>query len=173
VELNLSNKDFETDTMLYDTWGGISYQGTKLDDVELDFVLKASSNFFNIGNSLSTTNVSFTPSTSGIKQGEQIKRGDIRKLVISAKPNYTNNTTQLVDRMTLRLYVKDGTREIDVIGWDGINKAFSENFYMIDTSMLLPQRYFVDIKIEYGMDSIIHHDVLSFDIVDDLNNKYA
>jgi hypothetical protein len=75
--------------------------------------------------------------------------------------------------MTLRLYVKDGTREIDVIGWDGINKAFSENFYMIDTSMLLPQRYFVDIKIEYGMDSIIHHDVLSFDIVDDLNNKYA
>jgi hypothetical protein len=173
VELNLSNKDFETDTMLYDTWGGISYQGTKLDDVELDFVLKASSNFFNIGNSLSTTNVSFTPSTSGIKQGEQIKRGDIRKVVISAKPNYTNNTTQLVDRMTLRLYVKDGTREIDVIGWDGINKAFSENFYMIDTSMLLPQRYFVDIKIEYGMDSIIHHDVLSFDIVDDLNNRYA
>jgi hypothetical protein len=44
---------------------------------------------------------------------------------------------------------------------------------MIDTSMLLPQRYFVDIKIEYGMDSIIHHDVLSFDIVDDLNNRYA
>ena len=173
VELNLSNKDFEADTMLYDTWGGISYQGTKLDDVELDFVLKPTSNFFNIGNSLSTTNVSFTPSTSGIKQGEQIKRGDIRKLVISAKPNYTNNTIQLVDRMSFRLYVKDGTREIDVIGWDGINKAFSENFYMIDTSMLLPQRYFVDIKIEYGMDSIIHHDVLSFDIVDDLNNRYA
>ena len=173
IDINLSKNDFEADTMLYDVWGGISYQGTKLDDVELDFVLKATPNFFNIGNSLSTTNVTFTPSTNGIKQGEQIKRGDIRKVIISAKPTYSNNTTQLVDKMSFRLYVKDDTREIDVIEWDGINKSFSENYYMVDTRILIPQRYYVDIKIEYGMNSIIHHDVLSFDIIDDLNNKYA
>lgn len=173
IDLNLSKSDFEADTMLYDTWGNISYQGTKLDDVELDFTLKDTPNFFNIGNSLSTTNVTFTPSISGIKEREQIKRGDVRKLIISAKPNYTVNTTQLVDNIDIRLYVKDGTREIDVIEWDNINKAFSENFYMLDTNILIPQRYFVDVRIKYGMNSIIHHDVLSFDIVDDLNNKYA
>ena len=173
IDLNLSKSDFEADTMLYDTWGNISYQGTKLDDVELDFTLKDTPNFFNIGNSLSTTNVTFTPSISGIKECEEIKRGDVRKLVISAKPNYTVNTTQLVDNIDIRLYVKDGTREIDVIEWDNINKAFSENFYMLDTNILIPQKYFVDIRIKYGMNSIIHHDVLSFNIVDDLNNKYA
>ena len=43
----------------------------------------------------------------------------------------------------------------------------------LDTNILIPQRYFVDVRIKYGMNSIIHHDVLSFDIVDDLNNKYA
>jgi hypothetical protein len=75
--------------------------------------------------------------------------------------------------MDIRLYVKDGTREIDVIEWDKVNKAFIENYYIIDTSILIPQRYFVDIRIKYGMNMIIHHDVLSFDIVDLLNNKYA
>jgi hypothetical protein len=127
----------------------------------------------NIGNSLNATNVSFVPSISGIKQIEQIKRGDIRKLIISAKPNYTVNTTQLVDSMDIRLYVKDGTREIDVIEWDSVNKSFSENFYMIDTNILIPQRYYVDVRIKYGLNTIIHHDVLSFNIVDDLNNRYA
>lgn len=173
VDLKLSKGDFEADTMLYDTWGNIFYQGTKLDDVELDFVLKDTPNFFNIGNSLSVTNTTFTPSISGIKEKEQIKRGDIRKMIISAKPNYTINTTQLVDNIDIRLYVRDGTREIDVIEWDSINKAFSENFYILDTNILIPQRYYVDVRITYGMNSIIHHDVLSFDIVDDLNNKYA
>ena len=173
IDLNLSKSDFEADTMLYDTWGGIVYQGTELDDVELDFTLKSTPNFFNIGNSLNTTNVTFTPSIVGIQQREQIKRVDIRKLVISAKPSYTNNTVQLVDEMDLRLYIKDGTREIDVIEWDRVSKAYTENFYVIDTNILIPQRYFVDIRIKYGMNSIVHHDVLSFDIVDDLNNKYA
>jgi hypothetical protein len=173
IDINLSRHDFKPNTMLYDTWGNIIYQGTKLDDVELDFTLKTTSNFFNIGNSLNTTNVTFTPNIIGIKQQEQIKRGDIRKMIISAKPSYTNNTIQLVDEMDLRLYIKDGTREIDVIEWDRVNKSFSENFYMIDTNILIPQRYYVDIRIKYGMNSIVHHDVLSFDIVDDLNNKYA
>ena len=173
VDLKLSKGDFEADTMLYDTWGNISYQGTKLDDVELDFVLKDTPNFFNIGNSLSVTNTTFTPSITGIKEKEQIKRGDVRKMIISAKPSYTVNTTQLVDNIDIRLYVRDGTREIDVIEWDSINRAFSENFYILDTNMLIPQRYYADIRITYGMNSIVHHDVLSFDIVDDLNNKYA
>ena len=73
-----------------------------------------------------------------IKEKEQIKRGDIRKLVIQAKPSYTNNTAQLLDTMDLRLYVKDGTREIDVIEWDTVNKAFLENYYMVDTNILIP-----------------------------------
>lgn len=173
IELNLSKNDFKADTMLYDTWGGISYQGNKLDDVELDFTLKATSNFFNIGNSLDATNISFSPTISGIKEKEQIKRGDLRKLIVSAKPNYTYNTTQLIDNMEIRLYVKDGKSEIDVISWDKVNKAFTENFYMIDTDILIPQRYYVDIKITYGMNSIVHHDVLSFDIVNDIGNKYT
>jgi hypothetical protein len=172
IDLNLSRSDFEADTMLYDVWTDISYQGAKLEPTELEFVLKSNSNYFNIGNSSSVNNIKFTPSVSGINEREQIKRGDLRKLIVTPKPNYTSNTAQLVDSMDIRLYVKDGSSEIDVISWDKINKSFTENYYMIDTSMLIPQRYYVDVRITYGMQSIVHHDVLSFDIVNDLTNRY-
>lgn len=173
IDLKLSASDFEADTMLFDTWDGIIYQGTNLDAVELDFTLKSTPNFFNIGNSLNSTNVRFTSLVSGIKENEDILRNDIRKLIISSKPNYTTNTVQLLDSIYIRVYVKDGESEIDVISWDKVNKAFSENFYMIDTSILIPQKYYVDIKIVYGMESIINHNILSFNIVNDISNKYS
>lgn len=173
VDILLSRSDFEADTMLYDTWDGLVYQGVDLEAVELDFTLKNASNFFNIGNSMEVDSITYNPMVSGIKEKEQIKRGDIRKLVINARPSYTYNTYELLDSMDIRVYVKDGTREIDVIEWDRVNKAFTNNYYVIDTNILIPNRYYVDVRIKYGMNSIIHHDVLSFDIVDDLNNKYA
>jgi hypothetical protein len=173
IDVLLSKGDFEADTMLYDTWNGLVYKGVELDAVELDFTLKDTPNFFNIGNSMEADNITYNPMVSGIKEKEQIKRGDIRKLIINGRPSYTYNTYELLDSMDIRVYVKDGTREIDVIEWDRINKAFTNNYYVIDTNILIPNRYYVDIRIKYGMNSIVHHDVLSFDIVDDLNNRYA
>lgn len=173
IDILLSKSDFEADTMLYDTWDGLVYQGVELDAVELDFTLKNTPNYFNIGNSLEADNVTYNPMINGIKENEQIKRGDVRKLTIDGRPSFTYNTYELLDSMDIRLYVKDGTREIDVIEWDRVNKAFTHNFYVIDTNILIPNRYYVDIRIRYGMNSIIHHDVLTFDIVDDLNNRYA
>ena len=172
IDLKLSRNDFKADTMLFDTWDDILYQGTKLDAVELDFVTKPTSNFFMLGNSLNVNNISFTPSIQGIQEKEQIKKGDIRKLTISAVPNYTQNTVQLVDDMDIRLYIKDGMSEIDVISWDKVNKSFSENFYMIDTNILVPQRYYVDVRIKYGFNTTIHHDVLTFNIVNEVGNRY-
>ena len=173
IDILLNKGDFEPNTMLYDTWEGIRYDGVELDNVELDFTLKPTPNYFNIGNALEAENVTYSPSISGINEKEAIKRGDVRKLVINARPTYSKGIYELIDTMDFRLYVKDGTREVDVIKWDKINKSFSNNFYVLNTDMLIPQRYYVDIRIKYGMNSIIHHDVLSFDIVDDLNNKYA
>ena len=158
--------------MLFDTWSNISYEGVSMEPIELDFTLKSIPNYFNIGYSI-PKGKRFSPSVSGVMEAEVISRGDIRRLSISAMPQYTNNLVQLVDEMEIRLYVKDGTREVDVISWDKVNKSFTDNFYIIDTNILLPQRYYVDIKIKYGMESIIHHNVLYFDIADSLNNKYA
>ena len=171
AELTLPYSEYKPNTMLYDTWSNIVYQGNRLDDVELDFTLKQSNNWFNIG---STTNdyPRYVPNISGIKNEEKINRGDVRKLTIIARIPYDINKAALVNNMELRLYVLDGEREIDVIPYDHVNKGFSENFYMLDTNMLIPQEYHVDIRLRYNGELIVRKDILKFHIVNNLNNKY-
>ena len=74
--------------------------------------------------------------------------------------------------MYARLYIKDGEREIDVIPFELVNKTFMENYFIIDTEMLIPEKYYIDVKIKYNQEMIIHHNVLNFKIVENLNNKY-
>lgn len=171
IELNLPKEKYEADTMFYDTWNNIVYQGTEFDAVELDFTTKNPRSYFNIGSSI-TESQNFTPSLSGIKANEKIKRGDIRKLVIVAKVDYKKADSALIDGMQWRLYTKDGERELDIIPFENVNKTNTENYVLVNTNMLIPQNYYVDIKVNYGMQTIIHHDSLHFKIVDDLNNKY-
>jgi len=172
IDLKILHNDKEPDTMLYDTWNNIIYNGSQLNSVELDFTLKAPNMFFNIGDKIEQ-NDRLIPNVSGINNSEKIKRGDIRKIKIDARLQYSTQDYQLISGMESRLYVMDGTREIDVFEWEPVNKTFLENYTMIDTSILIPQRYYLDVKIKYGMEEIIHHDVLHFDIVNDLNNKYS
>lgn len=170
IDVTISGR--EADTMLFDTWDNIIYGGNKLDPVELDFTLKAPYIYFNIGDRLESNN-RFTPTISGINSAEAIKRGDIRKVKIYARVEYSNQDYELINGIETRLYVMDGMRELDVLPWEPVNKSFLENYTMIDTNILIPQRYYMDVKIKYGQEEIIHHDVLHFDIVNDITNKFA
>lgn len=167
VEFTLPLDAVESETMIYDTWSNLKFGGVSLDDVELYTTVKPSTSFFVIGNSVQN-DVMFSPSIGGINEREQIFRGDIRKLTIYPRPNYTENQTQLVDNMSIRIYVKDGLNEYNVIDWDRVEKTYLENYYVIDTNILIPNRYYVDIRIPYGMSSVVHHDVLQFDVVSDV-----
>lgn len=172
IDLKISQRDREPDRMLYDTWSNIKYNGTEFDPVELDFTLKAPNMFFNIGNKLES-NERFSPNVYGINDSERIKRGDVRKININARVQYSTKDYELINGIETRLYILDGTRELDVLPWEPVNKTFNENYMIIDTNILIPQRYYMDVKIKYGMEEIIYHDVVHFDIVDDINNRYA
>ena len=172
IELNLSPGQYEPETMLFDTWDNLKYKGQTFDPVELDFTLKATSGWFNFSDGNFST-VSFTPSISGISAREKIKRGDIRRLNVLARETYTAKQSQSVTNVEVRLYVKDGEREIDVFPWEFINTTLYGSYVMIDTNVMIPQTYHVDIRFTCDDQTIIHHDQLQFDIVDDLNNKYA
>lgn len=171
IDINLSRANFKPNTMMYDVWSNIIYNGIKLDDIELDFTLKDNLLFFNISDKI-IDNKKLLPTVYGINYDERIKRGDIRKLVINSKIKYKLNSYEINDNVELRLYIKDGTREVDVFPFMKVNKTFLENYIMIDTNILIPQKYFVDIRYNYNGEVIIHHNILSFMIVDDLNNKY-
>lgn len=171
IDITLSSKEYKPNTMLYDTWSNIKYEGVELSDVELDFTTKSGKIHFNIGDSI-TENIHFTPSIYGIQYDERIKRGDVRKIVFNNKVDYQKNQQSLIDDMEWRLYVKDGTREVDVFPYEKVNMSNLQNFAVIDTSILIPQTYYVDVKYKYNMEMIMKHNVLSFVITDDLNNKY-
>lgn len=171
VDVMFKSDEYEAGTMLYDVWGNIKYNGVSFKDVELDFILNDYSSWFSIGSTMGQIN-GFTPTTYGITSEERIKRGDIRKLGVRANVEYSDGKQQLFDNIQVRLYVKDGEREITVVDFENVNKTFDENYILIDTSMLIPQKYYVDIKFKYNMQEIIHNNVLNFRIVENLNNKY-
>lgn len=167
IEINTPRSDFKAYTMLYDTWGNIKYQGVQFDDVEMDFTLYPTENFFNFTNKIEQ-NEKVTPTVYGIKHSERIKRGDIRKVNILARTQYTKNKAQLVDKMYARVYIKDGNREVEVFPYEQVNKTFDENFFIINTNDLIPQRYYIDVKVEYNRETIISKEILQFDIVSEI-----
>lgn len=171
IETTLLSNKYLPNKMFYDTWDNIYINNIQLDSIELDFTTKKTDGYFKIGNG-QLDNKTFLPNISGINCGEEILRGDIRYINIMAMPLYTSKTADIIDDIKIRLYVKNGTSETNVILWDNVNKSFTNNFYVLDTNILLPQRYYIDLKIKYGLNEIIHHNVTYFDIINDITNKY-
>ena len=66
----------------------------------------------------------------------------------------------------------DGLAEIDVIDYSRVERAYNINYFLLNTNDLIPSRYYIDIKIKYDMEEIYHRDVIEFDIVNDLTEKY-
>lgn len=174
IDINLSSEEFESDTMYYDVWSNINYNGKSIKDVELDFTTKATESYFTFGlPSENTQEVEIIPSLNGINHMEQIKRGDIRKVNVSCKIPYTTNQEYGIDSLEYRLYIMDGVDEIDVIGWSHVERVFNNNYFLINTNELIPSRYFIDIKVRYNNEIIIHHKQLTFEIINDKTTIYV
>lgn len=171
IDIYLSKDDYSPNMMLYDKWDNLQYKGEQLPSVELEFVTKSLSSYYNIGNNI-TESKRLLPTIYGIKYNEEIQRGDVRKINICPLVAYKKNRADLIDSIYARVYIKDGEREIDVMPFEKVNKTFNENYFLLDTNILIPQKYYIDVKIQYNQECIIHHDVLNFQIVQNLNNKY-
>jgi hypothetical protein len=172
IDITIPQNTFSAPTMLYDVWDGIVYHGETLSPVEMEFTTKPSNMFFQLGSELPERG-SFTPTVYGINDSEQIKRGDVRKVCFIFRKDYTRNTGVVVDDVQVRLYVMDGTAQVDVTPYIVADRALNDTYVMIDTSMLIPNTYYMDVRVKYGMEMIGHHNVLHFTIVNEENNRYA
>ena len=54
---------------------------------------------------------------------------------------------QLIDKLQYRLYIKDGTSQYTVIDYTDINRTPTTNYFVIDTSWLIPNTYYIDLKL--------------------------
>jgi len=133
-----------------DVWSGmtITTDGVtqSLDGVTNYITIREQNEYYNIGTDTDLPR-SYGLSVSGIKSDELIKRGDYRKVMVSARVPYTVNQTQVIDSLKYRLYIKDGTSEYTVIDYADVNRTPTRNYFVIDTSWLIPNTYYVDIRL--------------------------
>jgi len=165
IDLKVPTTSDYTDCVQFtDTWSGISINGVTRPDIELDFILKDSMGYYNIGSSDSLPK-KVGLNVTGIKREERIHRGDLRKVIVSTRIPYTIEQKQSVDSLKYRLYVKEGRNEYTVIDFQDVEMTNNYNYFLLDTASLVPGIYYLDVKVESNLEVNTLKDVLSFEIV--------
>ncbi len=162
----------EDDCVLFtDTWSDININGISRSDVTLDFEVKSDDEYYNFGDSESLP-IEYMVSLSGIKRDEKIKRGDKRKVFVNARLPYTINQSSVIDGLQYRMWIREGTTQVNVIDWEDVNRSFLKNYFVLDTSWLIPNEYYIDIKLTSNELVKTYTTKLKFSVVNQVDNLH-
>jgi len=159
-------------TMYSDVWKNISINGISRQDISLDFVTKDSMEYYNVGSS-DTLPKKVGVSISGLQNREKIKRGDIRKILVSARIPYTVEQTQLVDDIKYRLYVSEGSSELTVIDFQPVEMASNYYYFLLDTASLIPNMYYLDVLVTSNLEVTTIKNAIQFQIVNQVDLRHG
>lgn len=146
IELSVDSSVYPDSVIFHDSWTIVQNGKTKV--ITQDFYLIASDKYysFDLSNSIDPANFHF--SYYGLKSGEYIKRGDKRKIEVLIKQLYSTQDDNLPLDISYRLYIKQGGRtHMDVIPFTQVNRTFKGYEFELDTSWLVPQDYFLELKL--------------------------
>jgi len=103
----------------------------------------------------------------GIGERENIRAGNVRKIKLTIKELYPNQNNFLPLDIEYRLFTTVGKKyEVDVIPFTSVNRTSSGYEFNLDTSWLIPQDYFLQIRMKNGS-YYENKQTLSFTIVSD------
>lgn len=148
-----------------DNW--ILTQNSKVKTVCQEFYLISADKYysFDLSNSINPDNFSFT--YYGVKSGEYIKRGDIRKIQIIAKQLYGTQNDNLPLSLSYRLFIKQGAHtHMDIIPFTNVNRTTRGYEFDLDTTWLIPQDYNLELKLSNNS-SFTTKSPITFTIVND------
>lgn len=146
----------------YDEWKGLNLDNIAISNVTQKFVPKPYSSKFSVGENqkeLERYSVQFF----GIKLNEKIKRGESRKVVISFRSIDTPKT-ELFEEVYYRIYIKEGKTNVNIFDWTQLDVT-NENSFMLDTTILIPREYFLEIKGKTHNEFIYYNNEIKFEIV--------
>ena len=112
------------------------------------------------------------PSFYGINDDEDLGQGEIREIGVDFRQKYSTDKKELITTADYRLYVKDGNREIDVLPYQPIEKAFLNNFFVLYTEDLIPNQYYIDVRVQMGRETKFYKEALRFKIVSNVTERY-
>lgn len=146
----------------YDVWKNLSLDDVTISNVSQKFVPKPYSSKFSVGENqkdLERYSVQFF----GVKLNEKIKRGELRKITVSFR-SLDVPKTQLFEEVYYRIYVKEGKTNVNVFDWTQLDVT-NENSFMLDTTILIPREYFLEIKGKTHNEYIYYNNDIKFEIV--------
>lgn len=170
VQLTAEQCNLNAYVQYYDIWSNIIYNGVTLANIELDFVVMPYGGYYKIG-TLNTETELYGISLSGIKVDERIVNGEVKTARVNIRkpntPHFVNEPFELY----YTLYVKQGPNRVTVIDWEKLDFLFSGFEFSLDTSWLIPQQYFIDIKVITNDEVRIFNEEVKFNIINDFTNK--
>jgi hypothetical protein len=164
IDIKVPTSASNVETMYNDVWTGITINGVTRADISLDFVVKDSFGYYNIGNN-DMLPKKVAVSIGGLQNKERIKRGDIRKVIVSARIPYTVEQTQAIDGIKYRLYVSEGVRELTVIDFQPVEMANNYYYFLLDTASLIPNTYYLDVIVTSNLEVTTIKNAVQFDII--------
>lgn len=164
VSFELNSQDYSGINLVNfsDIWNGLIISGRTLPSSEMFFTVKEN-DYYNIGNEVYEPN-EFSFTFSGIKRGEKVSLGEIRKIIIGVK-EFFGYEQLIVDGLYYRLFVKQGPNQIEIIPNTLINRAYNQNYFYFDTSWLIPQEYFLELTVDSN-GTLTKKDTINFMVVD-------
>lgn len=153
-----------TPCQYYDVWSGLTINGQSLPNVTNTFTLQQYTAGIQIG-PLSKEPQKFGFNFYGILQNEQILNSDIRKVGVTIKKAFTGQQILLDVSAFYRIYVTEGTTEVQVQDWTPINRTPNEYYFIFDMRDKIPNQYFVDIQVNTSGEKDTYKKQLTFSIV--------
>jgi hypothetical protein len=164
-QITTSGITVTTPCMFTDTWSNLVYDGVSLPNVVNDLTVLPYQGYFTLGTQSKDPEL-FGFDFYGIKQDEKILNTDLRKVGVIIKKAYTSNQVLTPVTAYYRIYVKEGTTEVQVQDWTQINRASNEYYFIFDTRDKIPNEYNVDIKVLTSGEVDTYKKTLTFQIVD-------
>jgi hypothetical protein len=153
-----------TPCLFYDLWKGLTINGQSIDDQENEFVLLEKKGKYSIGTTTNNPKI-YGFDYDGIKQNEKILNTDVRKVNVNIKQAYSSKEVLNNVECYYRIYVKEGTTEVQVQDWTRINRTPDGHYFVFDTRDKIPNEYFVDIKVNSDKNVDTYKRDLQFEIV--------
>jgi hypothetical protein len=148
----------------FDIWSGLTINGQSIPNVTNQFILQQYSAGIQIGSQSKEPSI-YGFDFYGILQNEQILNTDIRKVGVTIKKAFTGQVLLENISAFYRVYVKEGTTEVQVQDWTPINRTPNEYYFIFDMRDKIPNQYYVDIQVNTSGEKDTYKKQLTFNIV--------
>jgi hypothetical protein len=149
ITLNIDSSTYPDAVLFRDVWS-LTINGKSF-TYDNDFYLISERKYytFNLSNQIDFRNYFFY--FWGINDKENIVSNGIRKVRLTIKELYPNQSNFLPLEIEYRLFTTVGAKyEIDIIPYSPVNRTSNGYEFDLDTSWLIPQDYYLQIRLKNG-----------------------